>query len=551
MTRPFAAALAALAFASLLPAAAAQSTIENTRYGFKLRAPSDWKEVPLKVDERWIVAKYLSDRDLYDKESGWTHRPEMTVIVFPADQTKPQKPKKVESGETGEGKRTVVLINFEHPYKNYLDYLDRNYSGGGFYVSDEKESEMGGIPVTMREISVEKSTFQKKKMAAWVFHLEGVDVAVQFEMVMSQFDKMKPTVISSLRPFKPIPTVAMSAEEEELEAKGKALRDLNVENSVLEKADAGELGPEERRKRRIDIQEFQHKKALAKLPAGWTSKRSAHYLVLNHADDRFRDKVIAQAEAVRSWLDKSLVDLGSDYVPHGIIRICANRDEESAYHSGSGDAFSYLTGEVTISKDLTFSDFEFEWLNRSLFRQWLSGKNDRLSFSMPGWLENGLSQYVGSATEKGGRLVFPADEWEKRGLREAERGRELQTVREMFTTTDKSGWSTARYYQSASIVRFLLGPGSKGSGKTKELLTRYIKTFDEVVRERQKEEMKDTKNMEKPKTEEEEEARFKERKTRWETDSKAILEAVNERMFAGWTDSDWAALDKAWRGSVL
>ncbi len=550
--RTLAASGAALSFYALVASVAiGQSAVENKRYGFKVKAPSSWTEVPLKVDERWIVAKYLSDRELYDRESNWTHRPEMTVIVFPADQTRPQKPKKIETAATGEEKKTVVVINFQHPYKNYLDYLDRNYSGGGFYVSAEKEDEIGGISVTMREISVEKSTFQQKKMIAWVFHLEDLDVAVQFEVLMSQFDKLKPGLVSCLRSFREVPREGLSAEEAALEAKGKEMRESDVERTVRSIADEDNLSPDELKKRRIEIQEYQHKKAIARLPSGWTSKRTPHFLVLSHVDDRFRDKVIGHAEAVRSWLDKTFADLGEDYVPHGIIRICASSDEERAYHSGSGDAFSYLTGEVTISKDYTFRDFEFEWLGRGLADQWLSGKNNRLAWSMPAWLENGISQYVGSAAEKGGRLVFPADAWEKRGLKIAERSNELASVKDMFWSTDRSGWSMARYYQSASIVRFLLGPDARRSSRTKGLLTHYLKTFDAVVRERAKEEAKESKKLEESKTEAEEEERFKQRKSRWEADSKAILEEVHRRVFSGWTDSDWDSLDKAWRGSVL
>jgi hypothetical protein len=545
--------------------ALAQGVVENKRYGFKLRPPAGWKEVPLKVDERWIVAKFLSDKEYYDAEAdkgakGWNttiggfmHRPSMSVIVFPEDQTKPRKPKKIDTGSTGEEKKVSVVLKFEHPYKDYVDYLDRNYRGGGFYVADEKQGEVDGTPVTMREINVEKLTRQKKKLIAWQYELEGLDVVVEFEILLGHADKLKQMLTQCLRSFRPIERVGVTDAEREMEERGREMRETEFSRLLITEVEGENLSAAERKKRRLDLQEHLHKTALARLPAGWTSKRTPHFLVLSHVDDRFRDKVVAQAETVRKWLDRNFDDIGDDYVPHGIIRICASRDEERAYHRASGDAqgaFSFESGEVTISKDYTFKKWEFEWLNRGLALQWFFGKNSRLAWSLPPWLQIGLSEYLGSASEKGGKLNFPADEWEKRGLREAERSNELLSLKDLMDATDAAAWSYRQHYQAASVVRYLLGQGGK-TGKSKDFIKRYLKTWDAVVREMAKEEAAKSKEKGRPKTEEEEEEELKRQRGAWGQNTKAIQDKVHPRVFAGWTDADWAALERAWRAAAL
>ncbi len=52
----------AAALLALCAAAPAQELHEDARLGFKIRAPKDFGEIPLKPDEEWIVARWLSDR---------------------------------------------------------------------------------------------------------------------------------------------------------------------------------------------------------------------------------------------------------------------------------------------------------------------------------------------------------------------------------------------------------------------------------------------------------------------------------------------------------
>src|SRR5687767_7426232 len=82
------AAIAALVLAVASgPPATAQEVHQDTRLGFKLRPPKDFSQVPLKPDEEWIAARWISDKAYFqtDKTDGWTrdHKPELFVIAFP------------------------------------------------------------------------------------------------------------------------------------------------------------------------------------------------------------------------------------------------------------------------------------------------------------------------------------------------------------------------------------------------------------------------------------------------------------------------------------
>ena len=67
------------------PAAAhAAADHKDARLGFKIQTPRDWTEIPQQVDERWVVAKFLSDKlNRWTDPSGWTweHKPDLYLAV--------------------------------------------------------------------------------------------------------------------------------------------------------------------------------------------------------------------------------------------------------------------------------------------------------------------------------------------------------------------------------------------------------------------------------------------------------------------------------------
>src|SRR5262249_38390199 len=73
-----------LAFPALAPAARANH--KDDRLGFTIPPPNKWTSIPISGDDRWMVAKYLSDKTYFwtDKKGGWTqeHQPDMEFVAF-------------------------------------------------------------------------------------------------------------------------------------------------------------------------------------------------------------------------------------------------------------------------------------------------------------------------------------------------------------------------------------------------------------------------------------------------------------------------------------
>ena len=136
-------AVLSLAVVTLLAAPApAQELLSDAKLGIKLKAPDGYTRVPLKPDEEWIAARWISPRSYYQNDkSGFSidHKPELTVISFPSDKVK-QRVEEQKSG-TGEQSRTITII--KNPFKDYRDYLKRTYNEGGFFIAKEDKASRG------------------------------------------------------------------------------------------------------------------------------------------------------------------------------------------------------------------------------------------------------------------------------------------------------------------------------------------------------------------------------------------------------------------------
>ena len=75
---------AALAAPAVAAPAPQHAKLTNERLGFELDPPRGWTPIPVKLDEPWIVAKFLGDKihSYTDKRSGWTYeeRAELWVV---------------------------------------------------------------------------------------------------------------------------------------------------------------------------------------------------------------------------------------------------------------------------------------------------------------------------------------------------------------------------------------------------------------------------------------------------------------------------------------
>lgn len=522
--------------------AAPQQIHKDTRFGFQVKGPKEWTPIPLKADEQWLLAKWLSDKTYFWTEpgGGWTydHKPEAMVIGFVHKVTE-KEDVEVETEEDEDGDE-VIKIRFNNPYKNYEDYLDRTYTGGGFYISDRKEAKHKGLEVTKLEIKVEKlARSGPKRIITWVYHLEDADVAVQFEVLEDHYKKVRSLINSTLKSFKPIPR------EDVLPTHQDASDWITV--SMMDKG-----SPADRRKTRMESVARTKDRILASLPEDWTHKKYGRVHVVSHVDDRYNKWIASQAEAILDYLDEEFHFIGPDeYVRDPIVRICKDDVEERSFASGrsAGGSGGYYSGNeiVTHKSDSGKLDWEIDYLNMRVADLWFRDRDRDLYWALPSWLETGLDGYIENLRVKGRGVEHRVDDWDRDELRNTVREGQATSPRDLIRMTDtdfreNATWNHVR--ESAALVEYLMhGPGSKDK-RTKGLLQNFIRDLKAVVDEIEKEEEGTSTPSEAPKTEEEEEEMYKKRAERWKAKEKLIMERTMERTFGGWTDKDWDAFEK-------
>ena len=532
---------------------------EDTRVGFKLRTPKDWQQIPLQTNEAWVVGKYVSDERTYytDPTLGWTyeHKPNLNMIAF------------VEGADerdlSVEEKEDSFVVYFQSPWKDYKEYMQATYSGGGFYVAEEVEEEVEGVDVTQMEIKVERGAREgPKRIITWVFHLYRVDLAVQFEVLENHFEKQKKHIYRTLNSFKTVERV-------------EALTEAVTGRSALT-FDKGsdDMTPEERKEQRQIAERRAHEVATEGLPEDWEVQKYGNITVLNHSTDKHAKAVVDQAEAMLEWLDEEFGYIGPDeYVRSPIIRICADLEEAQRFMSGTSWWQAGTRLEITTYKQGTGMSGptamhllrdQDEHLNREILALWLNEKNSHLVRSMPRWLRIGLVHVIGSARAKGSKLSFSEDQWERNHLRDAGREGKLMTAKDLLMAdpsvfgpdlpkrfgmrNQKDIDKQHRNAQAGALVRYLLvGPGSK-SRKTKTILHDYLRNLIEVSEAERKAraEAGEDEEEERPKTEEEEEEMYREQRNKWREREIKLMKDTFFRTFADFRDNDWKSFEKGW-----
>jgi hypothetical protein len=528
--------------AALCTVGLVRADYKDARLGFTIATPRGWTTLPMNVDERWKVAKYISDKGFFwtEKGGGWTyeHKANMEIIAFVAEATKEKM--KVDKKQDKDGNiEWRVLV--ENPYKDYKDFLQRRYRAGWF-VAKEEESKVGDIAVTCYEIKVEKNVSDgPKHMVTWVYHVPDVDVAVQFEVLENSVEKIRGEVATCLRSFKSIPR------------SGGALYEPSTPGAVELWSDLDKLTSDERKIRRQGMEQRSQDKAAKSVPQGWSAKKIGRFMVLNHADEKYAKDVVEQAEAVWAWLDATFPFVGKDeYVRAPIIRICKNWEEEQAFAHG-GDAFSVNDLEITTCQDhMGKVGFEMERLNRRVTYSWFRDKDWDLLAAMPGWLASGLFGFVGQLHVKNGKPDFKADDWMREDARDQLRHGKFTSMKQLFMLTQNDiGADFTKQNESAALVAFFVTGKAAHEKRTKDLLPEYVSNLLVAVKELKSkgEPTKDAKEK-KPQTEEEEDAMFKKRQQGYKASEQNLLESSYSRTFAGWSDADWKHFEEVFQKSL-
>ncbi|MCA8954461.1 MAG: hypothetical protein KDC87_00215 [Planctomycetes bacterium] len=526
-----------------------QGTLERGIYtdaklGFQIKVPQRWTQVPIQVDEKWIVAQFQSNREYEGHvklDGGFvSHRPVMRVIQFDKEVIK-----KMVTVERSEDKKSSVRT-LRLPYRDYKDYVKRNLSQGGFHFAVEKKDKLAGVPVTIYEVKVEKLAYGgRKHFLAYVFHgTEGVDFAVEFEFLMHHYKKLDSTGLRSIQSFKFLPRENANtslAGKQTPATFGKILR-----------LDWKKKTAAERLKIRQEIEQARIKKAIAGLPEGWTVIKTKNITVLTHASPKYTARLCKAAETCWNWCDKRFSKLNDEYVSRGLIRVCKNYDEYKAYRTGSSDAYSIDDKEIAIYEDKGEGNTgDWGHLPYAIFSHYMSDKDELLSANTPYWLTSALSDYCASARVKGRQIEFRINEYEPEAFRELRRkDAKLMTPKEIMSVT-ADAMSKARNsklapdHQIVTFLRFLEGPGRQHKLlRGRDFLLDYLRAS--VRATEQYKDAHPAKARKEAETEEEEEARARKDDKSGEKARTAICEAVNKAV-CNWSDGDWEGLNKAYQ----
>jgi hypothetical protein len=546
---PLRAVLSVVAVALLAAPSPAQELLNDTKLGFKLKAPGGFTKVPLKPEEEWIVARWISDRAYFQNDkSGFSvdHKPELNVIAFPSDKVKTH----VQEEKSGTGEQSHTTIILKNPFKDYRDYLKRTYNEGGFYVAKEDKAEVEGVAVEVLEIKVEKLTFGgPRKIVTWIFKNDDVDFAVQFEMVESAWAKLKGDVTSCMRSFRRIAKDAGGPS-----GAAPSTRDA-FENT-------GDLSPAQRTARRRESEKVSQDKFIKNLTEGWTAKKYGRVFVLSHVDEKYAARVAENANAVLDYLDSNLGYIGpGEYVRAPVIRICKDYDEMRVYDKGGSGGIGAIISigggipefvfdrEITTYKDLNGNRGGDSTLS-SICQHWLREHDESLYAETPRWLRIGLMRSFEMSRSKGGKLEFYNDSDERVGISQQVHSGKLSKVQDLVKMDPEALWNDRnRYDECAAATRFLL----TGPKKAKDALVAYVGAVNKIARKDEEERKKKAKSSlgeSKPKTIEEEDAKFKEASTKERDSEKVHLEEVYAAAFGTWSEADWKSFQSVYEKSI-
>jgi hypothetical protein len=527
---------------ALLSAAARAGEYQDDRLGFKIQIPREWAPIAQKVDERWIVAKYLSNKNTFytDETHGYTvdHKPEMQIIAFVKEAVQQERTVLRQTiGKDGEKK---IKADIDVHYKDYKDFMAKRYTGGGYFVDSEKEIQVGDIPVTHVEFKVERMSREgPKRILTWVYHLPDVDVAVQFECLENAYSKLADDFERSLRSFKVTPR------------SGGKLFEASTPGRKLSLLDLEEMSVEERKTHRLAMERAAHEKASAAPPEGWTAKKIGRFLVINHVDDKYAKVVAEQAECVWQWLDENFAFFGqNEYVRAPILRICKDLDEARTFYKAGDWVWNNL--EVVTFKDYGGSaGFMMEWLNRRVAEIWFEDRDRNLYWALPHWLSHGLDEILGMTRCKNGKVDFRTDFWNRDEVRQAVRDGKNTPARDLMMMEGEAFYTDYLHRQeAASLVGFFLTGAASKNKKTRDVLTDYLKNLKLVVDAIDAEEEQSGKKALIPKTEEEEEEHFKKKRNEWKEKEKRIMEEAWQRTFGSWSDKDWEQFEQLYKKAI-
>ncbi|PIE23593.1 MAG: hypothetical protein CSA62_07065 [Planctomycetota bacterium] len=535
-----------LALLTAAPPTAAQKH-KDEKHGFEIRIPRDFNVVPINLDEKWVVAKFLYKRAL-DARKGWENEaPELRVIIFPKFDPKDFAKRKLKKGG-----KLVALQQLQNPYKNYHDFMQQNFrgSGRGWHVAKESNTKIDELPATYKRIEVNK-ILQGEEGVSHIIHAWEIDygdaIYVVHSQVLADHDaKFRRKFMNCAKSFRKIlrtesvgtdfgPTTPSDEAKAKAKKSGKALSPKEIfklRKAQLEKVKA---------------------KAIAQLPGHWKHYNKGRFLIVYNGkvDRNFLTKVHKQASKVWDWLEERFAFIGEQKAVGGIIRICNDINEASAYvDTSSKSSYSARTHEIVIWKD---RDYGFDQcrssLNQGICQRWLEDKNPRLWWALPPWLDFGLVYYIGQLELKGHKLESNPDEWDMEVLREMLREHSFKPAKTMFEAEYGKGFGSQKdSVQCIAMVHFLMTKGARVK-RYKTVIPKYLQILDRRLRElyAQYDQLFEDVVDSTVKKGKKAEAERKKWVAEWKKKRDAIFKECLKECFGNWSERDWKSFDKNWK----
>lgn len=486
---------------------------ENRAWGFKLRVPKDWREVP--AEQKWLASKHLGKRELEAQrgaERFGRETPELWVVGFP-------------HGKEGT----------ENPYSDYKDFLAKNTQfidfSKGYEIVEQKETTVGDAKVTAYDIKETSGDGVPHHIVAWVFHFDDFDFAVQFKVFEWHYADYEASFRGCLKSFKRIDRTEALATPAPA-AGGTA---------ITSREDLLKLPADQRERALKDAVEAKFRAEVAALPAGWKDRRTKKFLVLYGADEKFVKAAVDHAEAVADHLDDFFGPAGGAYDPPSILRIFASTEERSAYGRGREDAQG-LVREVAIGAGHGWEkDNAWEDLNRSLWADWLATRHPELEATLPAGFKEGLNKYMNMVRTKGKRVEFAHDDYDRDEIRlQIKKGAYedlLPLLSRDFTDEgqpNKALQEEERNREMRVAVLWLMRQGNANKSKNlvRDLVVAVAAEIDSAEAEMLKTAPKD-KDAPKPTL---------------EGRRPDIRKAAWKKVFASWDEGDWNRVTTAWLG---
>ena len=532
---------------------------ENKRWGYKVRAPRNWKRRAIKLDEPWIADKFFPDYDLRARNEAGEfvqHQPDLWIIGFP--HAREEERVQVEKPD-----EHTTIITIRNPYKDYPDFVKReswaSTGRGGWYFSKDEEIEHAGSKVHVYEIKVEKLVIAPLRIVTWLYQTEDCDFAVQIRLLEEHYEENKNVIDGVVKSFRTIPRTEPFPE---LDDSRPRIGDDTEGTRTIDEIDAERF---EKITRRIE-REIEH------LPKGWRVDRSKHFVCLTQIDKTHTRYVLNFAEEIRDYLEDHFKELGPAAVPPGLIRVFTSADDERAYTQGTRGWWTDEVGEITMTYGAGASILgEFSWLAGRLTDQYFHIKNENLENSMPGWIRAGIWGHIGwmRPSKRKKMMIVPSPSDVREILLMIKEDKAIP-LRELMTMSGEDAEGYGHVAQAKSVVYYLLSRGDRGA--VKGGITKYLLSLEEILKEedekfekaeevrwkadaearRQQEEAEGNKTEAEREAEEEERYRQRrEHKTEFNENLKAKWAAIRERAqmaaFGHLSATDWEKLDKKWQ----